>query len=439
MADRFHITIFGASGRVGRFSVEHVYELSTTHPAFFPSSFRWAIAGRDPQKLDQLIDTLIQKYPRSLLQKPTLIVANVVRRDTIDAMTRQTQVLLNAVGPYRYMGEYVVRSCIEQQCYYVDSAGETEFIERMQRTYHPEAVKKQVTIVHACGFDSVPADMGVLWVKQAYTARQWTPTQIESFLRIYPGESGFRLGYARYEAAVHDFSSSELLVAVRELSGLMSLPSPSGPPLKRPSYLAKDHRLGYYVPYTFSTPSIVHLSQQLFLTGHAAPPKSHKATMPPTVQFAAYLLLPSLWTCIVYYIYRFVFSLLTSSPWGRHQLLIHPERYTAGLCSQQQEQQEQRKEATFELILRSQGYDSQTVPFPTAPLNQSMTVVVRGPEPDDHTTPRILVQCALTLLKEASQQCIPYGVMTPSAAFWNTQLVDRLCSVGITYEQEQCL
>ncbi|KAG0169894.1 hypothetical protein DFQ28_002827 [Apophysomyces sp. BC1034] len=430
--DKFDITIFGATGLTGKKIVDHVYELSATQSKQFPPGFRWAVAGRDEDRLHEIVEAVEKQYPSASISRPGVIVANVVRRETVDEMTRQSKVLINAVGPFRFMGEYVVRSCVEQGCDYVDVTGEPEFVERMQRTYHTQAERKQVTIVHSCGFDSVPTDMGVLWIKQLYTSRGWTPAWIEMFLRVHAPD-GLRAGYATYESAVHGFGSVELLREIRKVSGLTPLPRPTGPRLRFHKLLTWDKKLGYHVPFLFADPSIVRLSQQLFLTGYAKPRAATTgATMPPTVQFAAYLLLPSLRVAFAYYFYGFIFSILASSPWGRRVLLNNPERFSHGVFSKKHPTDDMLRKSSFEIVLRSKGYDK-SVGFDGDP-NQNITVVVRGPEAGYVATPRIVLQCALTLLLTDKPK-LPVGVLTPSVAFWNTDLIDRLQQVGITYTQ----
>lgn len=236
---------------------------------------------------------------------------------------------------------------------------------------------------------------------------------------------------------VHGFGSVDLLREIRKASDLATLPRPSGPKLTFHKRLSHDKQLGYHVPFVFADPSIVRLSQQLFLTGYATPQlDNNNKDIPPTVQFAAYCLLPSLWIGLLYFLYGFVFSFLASSPWGRQLLLRYPEQFTAGVFSRDHPTPEQLQQTSFEVILRSKGYQSLTTTNinPTqTPLNAEMTVVVRGPEPGYVATPRIVIQCALTLLHHTD--VIPSGVLTPSAAYWKTDLIDRLSKVDITFEQ----
>jgi len=119
----FDITVFGATGLTGKQIVRHVFELSVNKPDFYSPSFRWAIAGRSVEKLEEIIGEMANRYPNATIDKPTVLVANVTQREQLDAMTNQTKVIINAVGPFRFMGEYVVRSCVENNCDYVDVTG----------------------------------------------------------------------------------------------------------------------------------------------------------------------------------------------------------------------------------------------------------------------------------------------------------------------------
>jgi short subunit dehydrogenase-like uncharacterized protein len=90
---------------------------------------------------------------------------------TLDAMTKRTRVLISTVGPYLLYGEAVVEACVRNNCDYVDLTGETPFVRTTIAKFHDVAVRKAIAIVHCCGFDSVPSDLGALFV-QDYVTRQ---------------------------------------------------------------------------------------------------------------------------------------------------------------------------------------------------------------------------------------------------------------------------
>lgn len=122
----FELTVFGATGLTGKQIVRHVFELSIDLPSFFHSGFSWAIAGRSADKLNEIIEEMVTRYPTATIARPSVLVSNVTQKEQLDNMTKQTKVLVNAVGPFRFMGEYVVRSCVENGCDYVDVTGEHE-------------------------------------------------------------------------------------------------------------------------------------------------------------------------------------------------------------------------------------------------------------------------------------------------------------------------
>ena len=83
-------------------------------------------------------------------------------------MAAQGSVIVNCVGPYEFYGEVVVRACLAEGASHVDMSGELQFLERIQMLYHKEAEDKGVYIVGACGFDSIPADCGVVYLQQKF-------------------------------------------------------------------------------------------------------------------------------------------------------------------------------------------------------------------------------------------------------------------------------
>ncbi|KAI8985834.1 saccharopine dehydrogenase [Pilobolus umbonatus] len=431
----YDLTVFGATGLTGKQIVRHIFELFRDHPEFYPAGFHWAIAGRNEATMEKIIDEMTDYFPSGLKFKPAIVIADVTKKESLDSMAGHSKIVINAVGPFRFLGEYVVRACVENKCDYVDVTGEPEFVERMQRTYQDKAVKNNVTIVHSCGFDSVPTDMGVLYVKNLFAQNKWTLSQIEMYLRLHTGNSGTRVGFATFESAVHGFGSAELLREIRKASTLAKLPPPQGRKLKFHKQATKDEEFGYHVPFIFADPSIVRLSQQIFLSGLAEPnTKKPGVSIPPPTQFAAYILLPSFYIVILYYIMGAIFTFLASSPWGRNLLLSNPEKFSGGLCSKEHPTQTQLNETSFEIILRAKGYDQSVTPDASIEPNVTEKVVVRGPEAGYVSTPRLVLQCALSVLNNKKLGYIPNGVLTPSTTFWETDLIERLRYVGITYD-----
>ncbi len=149
----YDLVLFGASGFTGRLVA--TYLLKTYG---IDKSLKWAMAGRNLEKLNrvraQLGDTSIP-----VLQADSLDSAS------LDALTRQTKVLCTTVGPYAQYGDEVIASCVREGAHYCDLTGEVQWMRRMIDAHHDQARQKQVKIVHCCGFDSIPSDMGVYFLQ----------------------------------------------------------------------------------------------------------------------------------------------------------------------------------------------------------------------------------------------------------------------------------
>jgi short subunit dehydrogenase-like uncharacterized protein len=90
------------------------------------------------------------------------LIADTSNPASLDPIVSQTKVVLTTVGPYLKHGESLVEACVKWGADYVDITGEPPFIKKMADRFHKEAESKGVKIVHGCGFDSIPSDLGVL-------------------------------------------------------------------------------------------------------------------------------------------------------------------------------------------------------------------------------------------------------------------------------------
>ncbi len=147
----YDIILFGATGFTG--------ELTAHYLATQSQPLRWAIAGRDNAKLQAVRQRLLAdgKY------LPDVLLADSGAPDSLAALARQTRVIITTVGPYLQYGEPLVAACVSEKTDYVDLTGEPEFVSRMQARFHAKAEEKAVRIVHCCGFDSIPHDLGVYY------------------------------------------------------------------------------------------------------------------------------------------------------------------------------------------------------------------------------------------------------------------------------------
>ena len=151
----FEIIVFGATSFVGKIVCNYL-----VHEHREPN-LRWAMAARSEVKLRKLKASLGQ----ASVQIPLLVV-DAGDESALRAMCERTAVIISTVGPYALYGEPLVRSCVSTGTDYCDLTGEPQWIRRMIHRYHAEAVVGGARIVHCCGFDSIPSDLGVKYLQQ---------------------------------------------------------------------------------------------------------------------------------------------------------------------------------------------------------------------------------------------------------------------------------
>ncbi len=163
MTQPFDLVVMGASGFTGRLVVEYLLDRYGVG-----GSLRWAIAGRNQQKLQALASSLgADDLP--------VIEADSHDRASLDHLVTQTHVVCSTVGPYALYGDELVAACVAAGTDYCDLTGEVPWMRRMLDQYASEAQKTGARIVHCCGFDSIPSDMGVWFLQQAAMERLGQP------------------------------------------------------------------------------------------------------------------------------------------------------------------------------------------------------------------------------------------------------------------------
>ncbi len=141
-----HIVLLGATGFVGRLTAAHLARSA-------PPGVRIAVAGRSPERLRALIRDLGVDWP--IVEVDTADDAAVAR------MAASTSVVATTVGPYLRYGLGVAAACATAGTSYADLSGETAFVARSIAQNHAVAGETGARLVHSCGFDSIPSDLGV--------------------------------------------------------------------------------------------------------------------------------------------------------------------------------------------------------------------------------------------------------------------------------------
>lgn len=162
----FDVIVWGATGFTGRLVAEYLLRQYGPPGEGSKSNLRWALGGRSEDKLKALLADL---GPGGA-QIP-LVLADSDDRALLDVMAARARVICSTVGPYALYGSKLVAACVHQGTHYCDLTGEVQWMRKMIDDYHDAARESGARIVHTCGFDSIPSDMGVYFVQQQMRAR----------------------------------------------------------------------------------------------------------------------------------------------------------------------------------------------------------------------------------------------------------------------------
>lgn len=157
----YDLVLFGATGFTGGLTADYL-------AASLPPGASWAIAGRNQERLEAVRDRLSAANP-AYADLP-LLTADITDTESVARVASAARVVITTVGPYLQYGEPLVAACAAAGTDYVDLTGEPEFVDRMYLAHHETAVRSGARIVHCCGFDSVPHDLGVLFTVQQLPA-----------------------------------------------------------------------------------------------------------------------------------------------------------------------------------------------------------------------------------------------------------------------------
>ncbi|MGW1561317.1 saccharopine dehydrogenase family protein [Streptomyces sp. NPDC002144] len=193
----YDIVLFGATGFVGTLTAEYL-------AAHAPEGLRWAVAGRSERKLEQLRERL----PAG--EKVGVLRADVAEPDSVRELAEHARVVATTVGPYVSYGEDLVAACADTGADYLDLTGEPEFVDLTYVRHDARARETGARLVHACGFDSIPHDLGTY-----FTVRQLpegVPLTVDGFVTADATFSG-----GTFASALNQFSRlGPMLAAERD-------------------------------------------------------------------------------------------------------------------------------------------------------------------------------------------------------------------------------
>lgn len=214
------LVLLGATGFTGALTAQQLARHAD-------EGTRWALAGRNRGKLEALRESLRVDVP--------LLHADVTDEGSLRDLAASTRVVTTTVGPYVRYGAPLVAACAREGTDYTDLTGEPEFVDRMYVDHHDEAQRTGARLVHACGFDSIPHDLGVLFTVQQLPAG--VPLSVRGFVRASGATSGgtFHSAMTAFSRPRQNLEASKARSRVEERSGARRVRGVTRGPLREGS------------------------------------------------------------------------------------------------------------------------------------------------------------------------------------------------------------
>ena len=174
----FDFVIYGATGFTGKLVVEYALKKYSS-----TEDLSWAIAGRNTEKLESL------KSELDLPAEIGIIEVDSEDQSSINKLVEKTKCVLTTVGPYQLYGDKIVRTCIESGTDYLDLCGEVWWMNKIISECSNQAKDSGARIIFSCGFDSIPFDLGVMFVQEEVISKfkKYAPS-VRGRVRVMDGE-----------------------------------------------------------------------------------------------------------------------------------------------------------------------------------------------------------------------------------------------------------
>ncbi|XP_006338406.1 probable mitochondrial saccharopine dehydrogenase-like oxidoreductase At5g39410 [Solanum tuberosum] len=434
----YDVIILGASGFTGKYVIREALKFLNV-----PSSplKNLAIAGRNTSKLSQALQWASRPNPPPEIP---ILTANTTDPSSLRDLASQTKIILNCVGPFRLYGEPVVEACADSGCDYLDISGEPEFMERMEVKYHDKAVENGSLVVSACGFDSIPAELGLM-----FNSRQWLPPAVPNSVEAYLSlESDKRIvgNLGTYESAVLGVANVDKLQELRRSRPKRPRPVIPGPPPPKGPLMDHLKEVGVWAVKLPSADAIVvrRTLSCLAENPHGLPGVNESteqverretfwSSIKPA-HFGVKIASKSPLGIVRFIIVGLFIGLFGKTGLWRWLLLKFPSLFSLGWFRKKGPTEDEVASATFKMWFVGHGFsDGSLASQGNMKPDTEIITRVMGPEIGYLTTPIILVQCALILLKERNN--LPKGgVFPPGVVFGPTDLQNRLQHNGISFD-----
>jgi short subunit dehydrogenase-like uncharacterized protein len=378
-AAEFDIVVYGATGYTGRLVAEYLAQRYGVG-----GEVKWAMAGRSAAKLAEVRDAI------GAPKETPLIVADADKPADLDAMVRRAKAIITTVGPYQLYGNALVAACAAAGTDCLDLSGEPNWMRSVIDAHSETAKQSGARIVHSCGFDSIPFELGVYFAQETAKAKLGAPVP-----RVKGRIRGMRGGLSGGTAA----SGAATMAAIQKDPSLMMLmmnpfaltPGFQGPEQPPGNTVQHDEDLGADVgPFMMAAINTKNVHRSNALMGH-----------PWGTDFK----------------YDEMSIIVPGAPTEFSGMENAPK---PGEGPTKQE----REEGFYDIVFVGVADDGRKV-----------KVSVKGDrDPGYGSTSKMLAEAAICLVKDCAQ--VPGGVWTPGAAMGG-KLIDRLQrNAGLTFTVE---
>ncbi|XP_038218291.1 saccharopine dehydrogenase-like oxidoreductase [Zerene cesonia] len=408
---RLDLVIFGATGFTGKHAVVEMARMSSKY------QLSWAIAGRSQSKLEDVLRDA-RRIIGEEISCAKIIIADVKDAQSLRDMCSQARVVVSCCGPYRFYGEPVVRAAIDAQTHYVDVSGEPQFIETMQLKYDAQAREAGVFVISACGFDSIPNDLGVVFLEQNF---EGTLNSVESYLSASGPKGSGAINYGTWESLIYGITYLGELPELRKK--IYPEPMPECEPKLKRRWCLHRRLGGWCVPFPGADASVLHRSQR---ARRGADPR-HRP-----LRVRTYVRLPALLHALALLLAALILYVMTRSRCTRWLLLKYPRLFSLGYITAEGPSEEVICNTTFSFHLLGEGWGPGTS-LDAAPDKQ-LAVRVSGVNPGYGATVVALLLSAVTILSERDRMPPLGGVVTAGFAFRNTNIIKHLQEHNLKFE-----
>jgi len=358
-----------------------------------------------------------------MLEDVAILISDVEDTESLAEMAKRSKVVLNCVGPFRMYGEAVVKACIENGAHYVDISGEEYFLEKTQLDYHSKAKENKTYVIGACGFDSIPCEMGIQYLQQNF---QGDLVSVESYVKPQSGPAGMKYNFGSFLSILLSFEMISEMKHLREKLFPKPMPNTKHTLESRGILFYSDDVKGWCVPFLGCDKSVVQRTQRF----------NYELRRMRPIQTMSYFQRSSFFNALLTLWLTLAFAVGSTYNWTQTMFKMSPAYYLFGLFSKIGPTREQIKQSKFSMTLVGHGYESKLVEPEdqhSSPPSKKMVVQIQGPEPGYDCTPVCLVQSALVILRESDKLPESGGVYTPGAAFHKTSLMERLQKHGFSF------